>query len=184
MFKVYYPVVRKCGDETVVSIKTHRGNGDLELAFAGISALSFVFIVLSLIQIFKGKGGNEIIAFIFLWTATTAFLLRDRIALLRVDKSERGTIRKLADFIWQNRLYSLNELGEIDYAVQASYKFEGTDLVISLNAIGTEYAKQIQEKEIALQSLFPRLRFVDKRIFNDRTDYVFTLERDNRIYVN
>lgn len=187
MIRPYITKVKRIGERTAVTIKSFRQNVDLSMIGVLLTVLILVFVLLSISisQILGGKSsGVGTIVLIIIIISAVAFLFKDQLMLFSFDREERKLIRKLADFIWQNRLYSENHRYEIDYAVIASYRFEGTKLIISLNAVGTGFSKEIQEKEISLQSLVPQLRLIDKRIFSDRTEYVFSKEGDNRIYVN
>lgn len=187
MIRPYIIKVKKVGDRTAVTIKSFRQNADLSMVGVLLTVLVLVLILLSISisEMVSGKssaGGIIILTIIIILAA--AFLFKDQLILFSLDSGERKMAKILADFIWQNRLYSENHLREIDYAIEASYHFAGTNFVISLNALGTGFSKEIQEKDIALQSLLPQFRLVDKRIFSDRTEYVFISVKDNRIYVN
>ena len=187
MIRPYIIKVKKVGDRTAVTIKSFRQNADLSMVGVLLTVLVLVLILLSISisEMVSGKssaGGIIILTIIIILAA--AFLFKDQLILFSLDSGERKMAKILADFIWQNRLYSENHIHEIDYAISILYRFEGTQFIVSLDAMGTGFAKEIQEKDVAIQSLFSQFRLVDKRIFSDRTDYVFSRQGDQRIYVN
>lgn len=187
MIRPYLIKIRKNGYQTNITIRSFRTNADISIFGVLMITLVITLFLLatSISRMVGGKSGNsEMVVFLFVVITAVVYVFRDKLKLMRMDRGDRKMIKALADFIWQNNLYSENHLHEIDYAIIASYRFEGTKLIISLDARGTGFAKEIQEKEISLQSLVPQFRLVDKRIFSNRTEYVFTSEGDNRIYVN
>ena len=181
----YFTKVNKYGNTTYVTICSMR-KGILSIPLIVSMVLAFLLLSTLSVRAFNpntNSYGLSIVAFVVI-AIVLIIAFRDSLSIMLMEKGERTMINKLSKFIYQNHLYMRNQFNEIDYSIEMSFRFEDNRLVISLNALGTDFSKEIQEKEIALQSLFPMLRYVDKHTNADATEYYFVPESDNRIYVN
>lgn len=187
-FNDYTPCVKAYGDEKEVSIKSNKLY-EINFMASIVMMVSVMIIVLSIalhiyypkINIGSGIGGSLIIIAVVL-----AYLNRDKIiySAKGYDKWEQKMINGLAHFIWVNRGYVTDAANRITDSVTASYRFDGTDVIISLDAHGLPYSQSIQEMEVQLSSLFSGLRYVDKQIHADRTDYIFSTLKNRRVTVD
>jgi hypothetical protein len=187
-FNDYIPCVKAYGDEKEVSIKSNKLY-EVNMMAAIIMIVAIMVIVLSIalhvyypkINIDSGIGGSLAVI-----AVTLMYLYRDKIilAVKGYDRWDRQMISGLSHFIWVNRGYVTDTAGRITDSVIASYHLDGTDVIISLDAHGLPYSQSIQEMEVQLSSLFSGLRYVDKQIHADKTDYIFSTLKNRRVTVD
>lgn len=187
-FNDYTPNVTTYGDEKEVSIKSNKLY-EINMMAAIIMIVSVMIIVFSIalhiyypkVRIDSGIGGS--LAFI---AGTLVYLNRDKIFYFfkGYDKWDQQMINGLSHFLWANRAYVVDTANRITDSVIASYRLDGTDVIISLNAHGLPYSQAIQEMEVQLSSLFSGLRYVDKQIYSEKTDYIFSTLKNQRVQVD